>query len=259
VTTVTVGNVVAEVEGHGFPVIMIHGLGGTSNMFQPQMEALRHYRVIRVDLPGSGRSPVPYQTLTFETLAEAVLGTARALGVARAHFVGHSMGTIVCQMIAAEHPELVQSLVLVGALAEPSEATRAALATRAQIARSEGMAPIAGQIVAGALAASTRTSQPAAVAFVRESIMRQNPEGYAKSCEALAKAKAADARLISAPTLLLTGDADAVNPPSVAQALADKIAGASLSIVSSAGHWLTIEKPAESSQRIADFLKRADN
>ena len=46
--------------------------------------------------------------------------------------------------------------------------------------------------------------------------MRQDPEGYARTCEALAKAAAVDARLISAPTLLVTGDADTVNPPSVA-------------------------------------------
>ena len=73
--------------------------------------------------------------------------------------------------------------------------------------------------------------------------MRQNPEGYALACEALAKATAADARLISAPTLLVTGDADAVNPPGIARDLADRIAGARLSLVDRGGHWLTIERP----------------
>ena len=58
-TTVTFGQTVLEVTGEGFPVVMIHGLGGTSNMFQPQMQALSGYRVIRVDLPGSGRAPRP--------------------------------------------------------------------------------------------------------------------------------------------------------------------------------------------------------
>ncbi len=110
----------------------------------------------------------------------------------------------------------------------------------------------------GALAAATRAAQPVTVAFVRESIMRQNPEGYAKMCEALATAQAVDARLISAPTLLVTGDADAVNPPSVAEALRDKIGGARFSLVDRGGHWLTVEKPAECNQRIADFLKRVE-
>ena len=89
------------------------------------------------------------------------------------------------------------------------------------MARREGMAGIADQIVANALSASTRANQPAAVAFVRESLMRQDPEGYARTCEALAKAEAADPRLIAAPALLVTGDADAVNPPSVGRDLAD--------------------------------------
>jgi pimeloyl-ACP methyl ester carboxylesterase len=222
------------------------------------MEALRSYRAIRPDLPGSGRSPAPFDELSFETMAEQVAAAARALGVSQAHFVGHSMGTILCQMVAARHPGLVRSLILFGALAEPTEATRAALAGRARLARADGMQPIADQIVEHALAPSTRSSQPAAVAFVRESIMRQEPEGYARNCEALAKATAADPRLIGAPALLLTGEADAVNPPGVAQALADRIAGARLIVVDRGGHWLTVERAAESNQRIADFLKRVE-
>jgi pimeloyl-ACP methyl ester carboxylesterase len=256
-TTVSVGGVVAEVEGEGFPVIMLHGLGGTSNLFQPQMVALRSYRVIRIDLPGSGRSPVP-QEPTFAGFAEQVTGVAKLFGVTQAHLVGHSMGTILCQMIAASSPDLVRSLTLLGALAEPTEATRKGLGARVQLARAEGMAPIAEQIVSGAISASTRSSQPVTVAFVRESIMRQNPEGYAKTCEALAASEAADPRLISAPTLLLTGADDAVNPPSVAEALRARISGASLRLITGAGHWLPVEKPAECNQRIADFLKRVE-
>jgi pimeloyl-ACP methyl ester carboxylesterase len=97
------------------------------------------------------------------------------------------------------------------------------------------------------------------VAFVRESIMRQPAEGYARTCEALAKAEAADVRLISAPALLLTGDADAVNPPSVARALADKLRGAKLAVIDRGGHWLMVEKPAECNRRIAEFLKQVEH
>lgn len=257
-STIVSNGMVAEVAGEGFPVVMLHGLGGTSNTFQPQMEALRSYRVIRPDFPGSGRSPLPHDALSFQRFAEGVAGLAGVLGVTRAHFVGHSMGTIVCQMLAAERPELVASLTLFGALAEPTEAARAMLPGRAAQALSSGMAHVAEQIIENALSPSTRSSNPVAVAFVRESLMRQNPEGYAKTCEALAKAEAADARRISAPALLLTGDADSVNPPSVARALADRIAGATIAILDRGGHWLTVEKPTECNQRIAEFLKRAE-
>ena len=129
-TTVTVGHVVAEVVGEGTTVVMIHGLGGTSNMFQPQMAALSGYRVIRLDLPGSGRSPRPIEPLTIEGMSEAVIRAMSGMGVISAHFVGHSMGTIVCQQIASTQPSLVTSLALFGALAEPAEATRQGLGNR---------------------------------------------------------------------------------------------------------------------------------
>lgn len=257
-TTVTVGPVVAEVTGEGMPVVMIHGLGGTSNMFQPQMPALSGYRVVRIDLPGSGRSARPIEPLTIEIITEAVIRAMGGMGVTKAHLVGHSMGTIVCQQIAATQPSLVASLALFGALAEPAEATRQGLANRSRLARSGGIADIADQIVANAISAHTRETSPATVAFVRESITRQDPESYARTCEALAKAIAVDARRISAPALFVTGDADTVNPPGVAQALADRIKGAVFSSLDRCGHWATVESPRESSQKLADFLRRVD-
>jgi pimeloyl-ACP methyl ester carboxylesterase len=212
--------------------------------------------VIRPDLPGAGRSPIPHDEVSIDSFVSSIIGMARALGVERAHFVGHSMGTLVCQHLATREPGLVASLVLFGGLLEPPEPARIGLAGRARTARSDGMEPIAEQIIAATLSAETKSDRPAATAFVRESLMRQDPEGYAKHCEALSKAIAADHRLIAAPTLLVTGDADVVAPPSMAQTLRDRIAGASLSMVDRCGHWVTIEKPVECNERMSAFLKR---
>ncbi len=257
-TTAAIGPVVAEIAGEGFPVVMLHGLGGTANMFQPQLAALTAYRVIRFDLSGAGRAPLPDGPASIEAISDAVRTALHGLGVTRAHFVGHSMGTLICQRLAAYVPALVASLVLFGALAEPSEAMREGLRNRARLARSGDIADIADQVIAGALAAHTREHMPAAVAFVRESVMRQNPNGYAWNCEALANAMAIEPRRITAPALLITGDADAVSPASVAQALADTIHDAQLSIVTRCGHWAPIEASQESNRRILGFFGRVE-
>ncbi len=255
-SSVDLGTMVADVAGEGFPIVMIHGLGGTSNTFQPLMNALSGFRVIRFDLPGAGRSRVPADDLSIEKFTSAILAGARTLGAERAHFVGHSMGTLVCQQIAVDHGACVQSLTLFGALTEPPEAARTGLMARAKLAREQGMEPIAEQIINATVSAETKASRPAAIAFVRETIMRQDPFGYAKHCEALSKFQAVDHRRIKAPALFITGDSDVVAPPSMAQTIGDRVAGASVHLLDRCGHWATIEKPTECSDKIANFLRR---
>lgn len=246
------GRMLVEIEGEGFPVVMIHGLGGTSNSFQPVLDAFRNHRTLRPDLPGAGRSPMSGVAPTIDRLAAAVVGGLRDHGVTRAHFVGHSMGTLICQRIAVDEPGLVASLMLLGALFEPSDVARARLVDRAKAARAEGMAAIAAQTASG----TVDPAYPVATAFVRESLMRQPAEGFALHCEALAKAVAVDHAGIRAPTLLITGDRDGVAPPSVARQLGDRIAGAEVVILERCGHWPMLEKPLETSEKLRWFIGR---
>jgi 3-oxoadipate enol-lactonase len=239
-----------EVAGSGDAIICIHGLGGTSNTFQPQMAALSGRRILRPDLPGSGRSPL-LDHPSIPLFAGAVARMATALDVQAAVVVAHSMGTIVAQHLAVQHETLVRKLILLGALIEPLQAAREALRRRAAAARSGGLAEIADQIVQGGVSAATN---PAAAAFVRESIMRQTPEGYARTCEALAAARAVDHREVRCPVLLITGEEDATAPPSVARMLADRIAGARVKILPRCGHWTTVERPTEVNAEIRGFV-----
>jgi 3-oxoadipate enol-lactonase len=244
-----------EEDGAGSPVLFIHGLGGTSNTFTPQAAALAgRFRLIRPDLPGSGRSPLGEERLSITTLVAAMLRVLDALAVPRAAVVGHSLGTIVAQHLAVAHPARVAALALLGTLTEPPEAARAAMRARAATAREQGMAGIADAVAQGGLAAATRQESPLAVAFVRESLMRQTPEGYAATCEALADAQAAEAARIGVPTLVMTGADDATAPPSVARLIAGRIAGARAEIIPRCGHWPSIERPAEVQAALASFL-----
>src|SRR4051794_40686922 len=98
-----------EDDGEGDAVVCLHGLGGDSNTWTPLMPALAGYRVVRPDLPGSGRSAAVGGELSIAKLVDCVASLCAHLNIARAHFLGHSMGTIVCQHLAVAQPRLVRS------------------------------------------------------------------------------------------------------------------------------------------------------
>lgn len=248
---IRLGSLLAECHGEGTAVVMVHGLGGTSNTFQPLMGALADYQVIRPDLPGAGRSALRPGLPGLKGLAEAVRDLLRARKIGRAHFVGHSMGTLICQHLAVESPDLVASLALYGPILEPPPAARDAIRDRAAAARKDGMAGIAEAIAQSSVA---KGAGPTARAFVRESVLRQDPAGYAAHCDALAAAEAAEHAKIACPTLLIAGGEDPVAPVAMAESLRGKISGARLETIAGVGHWMTLEAPEISAELLAAHL-----
>src|SRR5262245_10730202 len=158
-----------EVEGEGEPVVMIHGLGGTSNVFAPLAAAFARHKKVRFDLPGSGRSARFEGDLGCQLFLEKTLVVMDKAGVRSAHVVAHSMGTIVAAHLAAAHPDRVKSLALFGPLLAPPDQARTAIRGRAAKAREGDMQPIADALLQGSLSSDSRMKKPTAVAFVRES------------------------------------------------------------------------------------------
>jgi pimeloyl-ACP methyl ester carboxylesterase len=260
-TTIYAERMAIEVEGEGDPVLMIHGLGGTSNTWTPLAAAFARMKRIRLDLPGSGRSDCVEGPLSIARFVQAALRALASAGVERAHVVGHSMGTIVAAHLAAENPKAVRSLALFGPLLAPPDPMRANLRARGAKARAEGMQDIADALVQAATSSATKSRRPATVAFVRESLMRQSPHGYARSCEALADAEPADAPRIACPTLLVTGDEDGVAPPNAVRQMGEKIAAGgarvTVEVLRGCGHWTPVEMPEECTQLLrAHYAQR---
>jgi pimeloyl-ACP methyl ester carboxylesterase len=254
-----IDRIAVEDEGEGPAVVCVHGLGGSGNTWTPLMPVLARHRVIRVDLPGSGRSQRAEGTLSIERYVQALLAVCDRLQVPRAHWLGHSMGTIACQHIAALHPKRVASLALFGPLIAPPDAARTAMTARAAKARegAAGMQEITQALLQGAISADTRQRLPLAVAYVRESLMRQEGDAYARSCEALAGAQAAAVDQIQAPVLLVTGDEDGVAPPQAVRAMAERLHRAAshrVVVLPRCGHWTPIERPEECQRELRDFL-----
>jgi pimeloyl-ACP methyl ester carboxylesterase len=243
-----------EVDGEGPAVLLVHGLGGTSNFYQVQADALaERFRVIRVDSAGAGRSPVA-DGISIESHADDLAAVLDALDVDSAAVVGHSMGTLVVRALAARHPGKVSALALLGAVREPPEAGRQAQRDRAAVLREKGTAAVAPGVVANALSETTRQRRPEVAAFVRELVMRQDPEGYARNCEALGAATDSGPIATTLPLLLITGDDDKVGPPEASQELADAHGNAAVEILPGVGHWTALEAAGPVTDHLLKFL-----
>ena len=243
-----------EVAGEGPAVVLVHGLGGTSNVWQPQVSTLaQRFKVYRPDLVGSGRSPAQSAVSVTGFVADliALLDQEK---ISEAAFVGHSFGSLILQHLAVTHPKRVSKLSLVGPVRAPAEAGRKGTRDRAARVRAEGMAWLGDTLINVAVSAATRERKPAVVALVREFIMRQVPEDYARSCEALASATDAEVSRISCPTLLITGTEDVVAPPAAAEKLRAEIPGSRLEVLTECGHWTPIEQPDAVTTLLAKFL-----
>ena len=243
-----------EKHGSGEPVVLLHGLGSTANVWEPQVRALAdRFTMIRYDLEGAGRSPYA-GTLSIDGWVQDLKALLDMEQIAKARLVGHSLGTLILQHFAVAYPTRVEKLVFIGVNRAPPEARRQAIRERVAKVRADGIDAIVDTIVKGGVSPHTLVEKPEVVAFVRELLTRQPPEGYARSCEAMAAAVAADVRAITAPVLLIAGRDDAVSPVSNSEGIAADLPKAELRILEQCGHWHPIEQPAAVSKALREFL-----
>jgi 3-oxoadipate enol-lactonase len=169
-----------EIAASGEPVILIHGLGGTTNVSGAQLRELAHkISVIRYDLEGSGRSPAAF-SLSLASWVDDLEALMMAEGVGNARIVAHSLGTMIAQNFAAAHFQRVNRLALLGGNRAPSDDRRLALRDRAQKVRAGGLEAIVDALMAGGLSPHARDNPPVE-ALARAHVFRQSPEGYACS------------------------------------------------------------------------------
>jgi pimeloyl-ACP methyl ester carboxylesterase len=100
--------------GSGPNLILIHGLSGNwMNWLENIPQLAREHRVIAIDLPGFGRSPLPQSEITIGLYADVLIALMHKLSLDTATLIGNSMGGQISAKLAIEHPELVDRLVLV--------------------------------------------------------------------------------------------------------------------------------------------------
>jgi len=243
-----------ETQGTGESLMLLHGLGSTANVWEPQVRHFSNrFTTLRYDLDGAGRSPLS-GALSIDTWVADLVAILDTYKIEKARFVGHSLGTLILQHFVVRYPARVIKLALLGVNRAPPDARRQAVRDRVAKVRAEGIAAITETVVKGGLSPHTLDTKPEIVGFVRELLTRQSQDGYAASCEAMASSQAADISRIACPVLVVSGADDAVSPPANGEAFAKELPNGTFLAIAQCGHWLPIEQPAAVNAALDTFL-----
>jgi 3-oxoadipate enol-lactonase len=241
------------------PVVTLsHSLATDLSMWDPQMKALTaRYRVLRYDTRGHGGTDAPAGAYTLDQLADDAQALLKALGVAKTHWIGLSMGGMIGQTLALKSPEIFLSLSLCDTSSRIPAEAKPLWADRIKTAQTQGMEPLVEGTIGRWFTAPFREQRNDVVEPVRTMIRRTPPQGYAGCCAAISALDLTD-RLpaIKIPTLVVVGEEDQGTPVAASQAIQAKIAGSQLEILKSAAHLANMEQPEAFTKALTTFLAR---
>jgi len=231
-------------------LVLLHGLGSSSADWALQLPAFeKRYRVILIDLPGHGCSPLPRRRPTVEAMAAS-------LDVTRAHMLGLSLGGCVALAFALRAPARARSLTLVNAFARLRPAgLRGAwrMAVRLALLTTAPMTAVAAHVARGLF---PRPEQHELYAAAVASLSRTPRAGYLAAARALARFDARDQlATLRCPTLIVAGAMDRTVPLATQHALARAIPAARLSVVPNSGHATPHDQPDLFTHLVLTFLE----
>jgi pimeloyl-ACP methyl ester carboxylesterase len=243
----TLPNVTPEVS-KGKLLLYLHGAGGNGHFAHKMLDLLSaKHSPLSLDYPGHGRSSGTESLKGIPAYSDFIYAFWKKLGVRPAVLIGHSMGGAIAMDLALRHPEMVDGLVLT--------------CTAAKFNIPDDRVNIWRQVMQG------RVGQP----FTKDACSPATPmpvvqEGWMEQIKTDPRVRYFDlvacqqvdltSKLgeIRKPTLVLAGQDDMTTTVAESELLRDRIAGAKLTVVPQAGHWLPLEKPQEACDALGAFL-----
>ena len=256
------GQIAAEITGAGPLVVCVPGMGESRASFRHLVPGLVEagYRVAVMDLRGHGDSSVRFEAYDDRAAAGDLLAVIDALEGRPATVVGNSMGAAAAVLAAAERPEAVSRLMLIGPFVRDHGPAAMRLLLRAALVRPWG--PAVWRTHYGSLFGQRKAPDHDAHVARALALLRRPGRWAAFQATARTSHAPAEAALpkVSAATLVLMGDQDRdfPNPEAEAAWVAEALRG-DYRMIAGAGHYPMAEKPAEVLDAMLPFLAGAEH
>ena len=245
--------------GTGIPILFIHGFPHNRSLWAPQLQGLPlHARCVAADLRGFGETSAkpPY---SMDQYADDLIGLLDVLHIDKAVVAGLSMGGYAAFATWRRHAGRVRGLILANTKAgADTEEARAKRRSLMDVARDQGSSAIADSMITGMLGKTTRGKRPEIMNTVHRMIASSPVDGVIGALQALMDRPDSTPTMatIDVPTLIVTGDEDAIIPVSESESMHAAIRNSTLEVITGAGHLTNLERPAAFNHVVSEFIAK---
>jgi len=252
-----------ETLGEGEPVVLVTGYGADLFAWTLQAPALsEHYRVYMVDNRGVGSTDKPSGPYSIKMMADDLAGFFAKMNIKNAHLVGHSMGGMISQQFALDHPELLRSLTLASTTCKVPNGADLMLLLWADILERLGNESFVNNIIAWCFTFDFIENNYDMLLMLRQMSLDHLsekpllPECLRSQCAGIMNFDLSDRiAQIKIPTMVLVGEGDILTPPALSKNIAARIPGSFLNVVEG-GHAFTNQVPGAFNQAVLDFFEK---
>jgi 3-oxoadipate enol-lactonase len=243
-----------SVEGEGEPLFLIHGIGASRASFAGLVPHLRNeFRCISYDLRGHGVSPTPKPPYSLDDLVEDLEALRRELGIAKAHFAGHSLGGMIGPAYARKYPQHVLSLGLWSTAAFRTEDDSAKVKGVVAAMRTKGIPQVLETLKDRWFTPEFAERRPDVISRRMQQVIDTDPDVFLSVFDIYAETEMSPwLHEITHPAQVLTGENDGGCNPRLNKQIAAALPDSELVILDGLKHAILIE----ASERVAPPLKK---
>ena len=236
------------------PIVFIHGVGLTHEIWQPQLEFFNYHSNIAYDILGHGKSSLEDEKISFDDFSLQLLNLIDELKFEKIHLVGFSIGSLIARNFASKHNNRLESLTLLCSVFQRSSEQQQIVNDRFELSKK-----------------SRSLSKQALKRWFTDDYINKNPNIYEKICSMLEEndmenflkiyelfVKHQDNEIfenIKTKTLVMTGENDIGSTPEMSKNLSKKIANSKVKIVSNGKHLCSIECADDVNNAIKEHIK----
>jgi len=224
------------------PIVFIHGVGLTKEIWEPQINFFKNYNTLTYDLLGHGKTPLKKTKVSFEDFSNQLFKLINELDFKKIHLVGFSLGALIARHFACEHSNKLSSLIIHGSIYKRTEEQKRVVKNRFEVAKLRKPA----------------SKKTALRRWLSEDFSKKNPDIYKKIYSILDKNKHLDflkcyeifvnyvdddsmLKKINVNTLITTGENDVGSTPVMSRNLSKMIQGSKFIEIKKGKHLCSIE------------------